>query len=129
MRAFVLDASAILALLRQEEGAEFVASRLDAATLSAVNYQEVLKELIRRGIASETAMEIVDELQLEIAGHDVQDAQQAAALYPLTKTSGCSLGDRTCLALAISRGVPALTADRAWSGISVEGLEIQQIRP
>lgn len=128
MSPVVLDASAVLALLRQEEGADFVARRLDAAMLSAVNYQEVLKELIRRGISLESAMEIVDELQLEIVGHDVRDAQQAAALYPLTRDTGCSLGDRTCLALARTRNVPALTADRAWGGIAVEGLEILQIR-
>ncbi|MBL8272876.1 MAG: hypothetical protein JNJ74_03635, partial [Xanthomonadales bacterium] len=38
-------------------------------------------------------------------------------------------GDRACLALALSRGVPAMTADRAWARIGTEvEIEVQLIR-
>jgi ribonuclease VapC len=41
--------------------------------------------------------------------------------------AGLSFGDRACLALAISRGEPALTADRAWLDADV-GAELAIIR-
>lgn len=52
----------------------------------------------------------------------------AAGLYLATKQYGSGLGDRTCMALAMAQGLPALTADQAWGKIAVAGLTIQTIR-
>lgn len=56
------------------------------------------------------------------------DAIAAAALYPATREYGSGLGDRTCMALAMSANQSALTADRAWTEIEVPGLQIKLIR-
>lgn len=50
MASVVFDASAILALLRNESGAGVVAQYAGDGIISAVNFQEVVKELLRRGI-------------------------------------------------------------------------------
>jgi len=50
-----------------------------------------------------------------------------AKLRPLTKPLGLSLGDRTCLALAIDRECPVMTADRNWAKLNI-GVPIQLIR-
>lgn len=128
MAAVVFDASAILALLRDEPGADVVARYIGDGIISAVNFQEVLKELLRRGIPMEAALELLDALNLDIHPHGSQEAIAAADLYLTTKQYGSGLGDRTCMALAIAAGLPTLTADQAWSKIDIAGLTIQVIR-
>ncbi|WP_017747743.1 hypothetical protein [Scytonema hofmannii] len=48
-------------------------------------------------------------------------------LYQQTRQFGLSLGNRSCLALAIARNLPVLTADTAWTNLSLS-VEIQTIR-
>jgi PIN domain nuclease of toxin-antitoxin system len=52
---------------------------------------------------------------------------ETGALIAETASKGLSLGDRACLALARVRSLPAVTADRSWSGVDV-GVQIQLIR-
>jgi PIN domain nuclease of toxin-antitoxin system len=128
MAAVVFDASAILALLRDETGAEIVARHIGDGLISAINFQEVVKELIRRGVSIEAAEEMLDALHLDVRAHGRNEAIMAASLYPATRQHGSGLGDRSCMALALAEKLPALTADRAWSTVAVDGLEIQLIR-
>ena len=128
MASVVFDASAILALLRDEPGADIVASHIGNGIISAVNFQEVIKELLRRGIQLEPALELLDALHLDVHSHGPRDAMAAAGLYLATRQYGSGLGDRTCMALAMAQGLPALTADQAWDKIVVAGLTIQIIR-
>ncbi|KQT57657.1 twitching motility protein PilT [Aureimonas sp. Leaf460] len=124
----VFDTSAIIALLRDEAGAETVASWVGQAAMSAVNLQELVKSLLARGLALPVIEEIVSDLRLEIHDHDRTAAFAAAALVEATKEHGIGLGDRSCMALAIQLGVPVLTADRAWAKVRVEGLHVEKVR-
>lgn len=128
MASFVFDASAILVLLRDEPGADVVAQHIGNGIISAVNFQEVIKELLRRGIPMEAALELLDALHLDIRAHGPEEAIAAAGLYHATKQHGSGLGDRTCMALAIAEGLPALTADQAWGKVGVVGLMVQFVR-
>lgn len=110
----VLDASALLALLFREPGAERVAASLEQAAISAVNLAEVLGRLIRDGRPLAEAVSRLAALGLEVVPLDAERAAAVAGLEPLARPAGLSLGDRCCLALALERGVPALTADGAW---------------
>ncbi len=56
-----------------------------------------------------------------------EQAFLAGELHRQTRPLGLSLGDCACLVLARSRGLPALTADRAWQGLPLD-LEIVLIR-
>lgn len=128
MTSVVLDASAVLALVRDEAGADKVARHVGRAAISAVNLQEVIKELLVSGLDEATTRELLDELRLDVRAHDVGAAYAAAGLHAQTRQYGRGLGDRSCLALAVQLGVPALTADREWKKVRVQKLKVEHIR-
>lgn len=128
MTSAVLDATAVLALVRDEPGADKVISHVGHAAISAVNLQEVVRELLLSGLDEATTRELLDELRLDIRPHDAAAAFAAAALHAQTRHYGLGLGDRSCLALAMQLGIPALTADREWKNVRVKNLKVEQIR-
>jgi ribonuclease VapC len=128
MTSVVLDASAVLALVRDEPGANKVAPYVGRAAISAINLQEVIKELLLSGLDEANTRELLNELRLDVRAHDVDAAFAAAGLHAQTKEFGRGLGDRSCLALAVQLGVPALTADREWKKVKVRGLKVEHIR-
>ena len=127
MSEIVLDASALMAVLREEPGSAAVEAVLDRAAISAVNLSEVQATLVERGTASELAWSSLVDLDLEVVDFDASQARVAGDLRSLTYAQGLSLGDRACLALAQALGLPAMTADRAWAGLEV-GIEIRTVR-
>jgi len=124
----VLDASAILALLYREPGADAVEEVLDGAAVSAVNWSEVLQKLAQRGLhpASATAAAL-QELGLRIEPFTPDDARRAAELWDAGRETGLSLGDRACLALAHRLSVEAITADRTWKTVDA-GVTVRLLR-
>ena len=124
MNEVVVDASAVLALLRHERGHDRVEAVLDRATISAVNLAEVLLVLTRKGASIADAHDALDRLRLTVAPFD---AAQAWRVGGTTGPSTLSLGDRACLALAASRRAPALTADRAWTKLNLD-VEVELLR-
>ena len=127
MSEIVLDASALMAVLREEPGAAAVEAVLDHAAISAVNLSEVQAKLVERGMAAELAWSSLVDLDLAVIDFDAAQAKVAGDLRSLTRAQGLSLGDRACLALAQALGLPAMTADRAWAGLKV-GIEIRTVR-
>lgn len=123
----VLDSSAVLAVLRDEPGGDQVLELLPRVVVSAVNYAEIVTKLIDFGAPAASAAEAVEKLTLKVAQFDIDTAIDAGLFRASTRAQGLSLGDRACLALAKSRGLPALTADRAWAAVDV-GVEIVLIR-
>lgn len=128
MSKVVVDSSAVLALLRGERGAETVEKAIDTAIISAVNLQEVAKELVRDGIAGDDVRGLIADLGLKVVDHDEIAAFLSAELFPLTKQFGSGLGDRSCMALALQHDLPALTADKEWHRIKLKGLKLQFVR-
>lgn len=124
----VIDASALLALINAEPGADRVAQALESGALvSAVNLSEVLAKLADYGMPDHEAAEVVMSLELEVIAFDVAAASQAAWLRPATRPLGLSFGDRACLALAQTRHLPVLTADRPWARLDI-GVPIELVR-
>lgn len=128
MTSVVLDASAVLALVRDEPGADKVVPHIGRAAISAVNLQEIIKELLLSGLDKPTIRELLDELRLDICSHNAEAAYAAAGLHAQTREFARGLGDRSCLALAVQLGVPALTADREWKKVKVKNLKVEHIR-
>ena len=125
MRKTVLDASAILAALFREPGASVVETHYEAGIVSSVNLSEVAAKLSDRGMPSIKAQELLSGLGLAIRPFDERLAYMAGALCEATRSSGLSLGDRACLALGLSEGIPVVTVDRKWADISeAMGVEI-----
>jgi ribonuclease VapC len=127
MTEWVLDASAALALILDEPGAERVATALTSAMISSVNAAEVVHRLIRGGGQPRDARQLVLALDCPIVSVDAELGFRAGMLSEATRTEGLSLGDRVCLALAERERVPALTADRAWQTLDL-GIEVRLIR-
>lgn len=131
--ALVLDASALLAYLRDEPGAELVAEAIaDGVVISTVNLAEVLSRSADRGadpakIAAKLTQSGLLDGAITVEPFTTADAIDAARLRPLTRDAGLSLGDRACLALARRLGIPALTADTAWQGVAHD-VELHPIR-
>lgn len=129
----VLDASALLAYLGDEPGADIVADAIAAgATISAVNLAEALSTLATRG---KDPAEVVSELTarglldgaITVEPFTTADATEVARLRPLTRSAGLSLADRACLAVARRLTAAVLTADQAWSGLGLD-LDVRAIR-
>jgi ribonuclease VapC len=127
MTSVILDASALLAALLGEPGAEVVIARRSGAMMSAVNYSEVLARTAALCGSLEDAKRRVDRQEVAVIPLDQSMATVAASLRAATKALGLSLADRCCLALALTRGLPILTADRAWQQIEV-GVTVELIR-
>jgi len=123
-----IDASALLALLFAEPGAEAVVDAIArGAAISAVNLSEVATVLVRHSRDPEDILVPVRQ-QLTVEAFTDGDALAAASLYPATASRGLSLGDRACLALAKRLGATALTAEHAWAELEL-GIEVRLIRP
>jgi len=129
----VLDASALIAYLSDEAGANLVADAIaGGASISTVNLAELLSTLATRGKDPAAAVSELTERGLLDGAITVEqfttaDAIAAAKLRPRTRAAGLSLADRACLALALRLDAAALTADQAWSDLELE-VGVQVIR-
>ena len=124
MARAVFDASAVVAVLADEPGAALLAGYAGDALISAVNLQEVVTIMLRRGAADDAARKMIAGLRLEVRAHGAADAYAAADLHAATKVFGAGLGDHSCIALAISENLPALTTDRTWAKLAIAGLKV-----
>lgn len=127
MSSVVFDASALLALLHRERGADLVERHLPGAALSAVNYSETLKKAVEKGARLADAELAIRGLQLEIVPFDERLASAAAGLWENSRKLGLSLADRSCLALACDLNRPAVTADKRWAEVDIN-IEVKLIR-
>ena len=114
----VLDASALLALLRGEAGAKKVEGALAGARMSVVNMAEVATHYHKLGMPDEEVDAMLRPLPVELVPADAALAREAARLRRHTVEGGLSLGDRFCLALAKREGLPAWSSDRKWKEIA-----------
>lgn len=125
----VLDASAILAILFDEPGREIAMTAAGDAAVSALTVAEVATRLIDTGQSLPGIAEIVAEFEFAVHAVGSDEAFDIAGLRDQTRRAGLSMGDRGCLALARRLGLPAITADRAWSRVADElGVEVRLIR-
>ncbi len=123
-KQFVVDSSAVLAVLQSEPGSDRVEARFEESIISAVNLAEVLTKLTEKSVDSRVALNFFLQVGLEIADFDVAQSLETAALRPLTKHLGLSLGDRACLSLAIREQAVALTTDTKWKDLDVCRVEL-----
>jgi ribonuclease VapC len=127
MSEVILDASALLALLNEEPGAEIVTESVAQAAVCAVNFSEVAAKLSEGGMPEDAIREALEGLGLDVVPFDRDQAYATGFLRSLTKPLGLGLGDRACLALAKKRGLTALRADRTWEKFNI-GINVQVIR-
>ncbi|MDD2723592.1 MAG: type II toxin-antitoxin system VapC family toxin [Methylovulum sp.] len=123
----ILDASALLAYLQQEQGCLLVEHVLPVAFMSTVNWCEVVQKLHARSIDDKAIYKNLEILGLRFVAFNMQHADTAGELWPMTAPFGLSLGDRACLATGLIEKMPIMTADKIWQNLPLS-LEIQLIR-
>jgi ribonuclease VapC len=125
----ILDASAVIALLEGESGAEIVSVALPGAKIGAVNLAEIVGIYSQRGVSDRHVAAMLAPLKLDIVAADADLARRAGQLRAPTAGAGLSLGDRFCLALTEREKATALTADRQWLAVAdTIGIKIELIR-
>lgn len=98
------------------------------AAMSAVNAEEVAARLHHQGWSERDVAFSLGILGIDVLSFDAETALASGALRPATASAGLGLGDRACLATAAARGLPVLTADRAWLELEQPGIEVRAIR-
>ena len=124
----MLDASALLAVLNREPGADKLTPELlSTATGSTVNLAEVHSKLVSRGLTPKDAWEATLSPIREATPFTAEHAEATGSLVAATRALGLSLGDRACLALGIALKAPVYTADKSWKRLQL-GIPIHVIR-
>ena len=126
MRA-ILDASAMLALIFGETGADIVALQARASGILSVNFSEVLQRVIAIDGNPDRAEEAADLLGIEVVPFDRRLARLTAELREKTSFMGATFADRACLALGLESGAPILSSDQDWQKLDI-GIDIRMIR-
>ena len=125
----VLDASAVIALLRGEPGAARVQAEIGDASICTVNLAEVAGHYARYGASRDDVHALLDPLPFTRVAFDGELAFVAGLMLPMTQRTGLSLGDRACLALAGRMGAPALTTNRIWASVASDlGVRVALLR-
>lgn len=129
MAGVILDASALIAMLRQEPGSDKVSAEVGSGVMSVVNHAEVVAHYVRNGAELVAVEAMLHPLPIRLVDVDRALAVDAGYLIAHTHRYGLSLGDRFCLALARRENLPVWTADRHWLKVaSAVGVEVFAIR-
>jgi PIN domain nuclease of toxin-antitoxin system len=123
----VLDSSVLLAILKNEQLDDEIQEAIEGAAMSAVNFTEVWTKIYDLGLTEDPRIGSLFSLLSRIEPFTESQARLAADLRPATKRAGLSLGDRACLALALTIRGEVYTADRQWQNVNV-GCDIHLIR-
>ena len=125
----VLDASAVLAVVLEEPGADVVVEALrSGAAMSTVNVAEVAARLHQDGWSESEVALVFGTLGIEVLPFGPEAALLSGRLRTATRHLGLGLGDRACLATGRVEGCPVLTSDRSWEELDVVGIDIRCIR-
>ncbi len=128
MNEVVFDSSAMLALIQGELGAEKLTDEiLDRAVASTVNLAEVQSKLVKATNDPDSAWAAALSTITDVELYTGEQAKIAGSLITATEKYGLSLGDRSCLALAIALKAPVYTTEQAWKNLKL-GIPIHVIR-
>ncbi len=123
---YVLDASAVLAMLGREPGGDAVAMALAVSAVSTVNWAEVLQKARAHGIDVDGLDRELESLGVRFVPFGVEQADAAADLW-FHGGRHLAFADRACLATAAVDGCPVMTADGAWTDVDA-GVRVELIR-
>jgi ribonuclease VapC len=121
---YVLDASALMALINNEVGASLIAENIDKSCISSVNFTEVLSKMLEQGVPVADASRVLDNFGLDIIPFDVEQIMGTSLLRIASKQYGLSLADRICLNLGKILKLPILTTDQIWAKMNNPDLTI-----
>ncbi|MCW2974391.1 MAG: PilT protein-like protein [Thermoleophilia bacterium] len=125
---YILDASAIIAIIQMEDRGTRVIELIEAedAYASAVTIGESLAKLVELGMPDRAAMRAISAIVTDVVPFNVDMAVMTGVLREETRAAGLSFADRACLVTALELGVPAITTDRAWKSIDL-GVDVRLV--
>jgi len=125
----VVDASAVLAWIFDEQGADVVEKVLAVSGISAVNFAEVLHKCEERGMDSDETEADLSAYGLTLLPFGGDEARQVLAVKRAEVRAGVrlSLADRCCLATALTWEVPVVVSDNAWELLRLD-VEVTSFR-
>jgi ribonuclease VapC len=125
----VIDASAVLAVLRNEPGADNAIEKMLNGVIAAINLGEVAQVLFREGRSRDEVERTMEELGIPTIEVDADLAYSAAEMRMTALSKGLSQADCICLAFAKREGVAALTGDRKWLEVAdALGVKVELFR-
>jgi PIN domain nuclease of toxin-antitoxin system len=128
MNKVILDSSALLALINNEEGSSVVEELLGSIIMSSINISEVASILLDSEMDTEQVSKAIEPFIDSIIDFDFEYSILCASLKKSTKHLGLSLGDRACISLGIKLIFPIYTADKLWAELKLENADIRLIR-
>ena len=119
----VVDASAILAFVQGEDGADVVEAAIaNGPVCGAADWSEVAQKVLAAGRDWDLVRALLVSYDVRVEPVLVDDAEWAARRW--RGGEGLSLADRLCLALAERVDADVLTADAQWGS----GGRVRQVR-
>jgi ribonuclease VapC len=125
---YVLDSTALIALVLGESGCERVQALLEKSAISAVNLTETIHKLVQKGPAARSVEHLLQSLQLNVVAWSEDLSYRSAEYAVLGKSHGLSLGGRACLTLAKQWKATAVTSDLAWGKVPGLGVRLLMFR-
>jgi ribonuclease VapC len=125
---YVLDSTALIAVMQVEPGHQRVEDLLERSAISAVNLAETVHKLVQRGSPTDQIRGSLAHLELAVEEWTEDLAYRSSEFTQYTKSHGLSLGDRACLTLAAHLRATAVTSDRAWRRLPSLGVSVMLFR-
>ncbi len=119
MAGYVFDASAFLAIVRNEPGADAAIAKLPGAAMSAVNASEALMHGAEKGAPVDMMRQLLRSHRVDLVTFGEDLAVATAQLRAATKKAGLSFADRACIATAVRLDATVVTADRVWGDLDL----------
>lgn len=113
----VIDSSALLAVIYNENGIDKAQEYFDHSYMSVINAAECLMVLNRNGMPIDVAQNLLESIISKFIPTEYHDASLIAQTKNANKALGLSLGGSTCIALGNKLELQIITADKAWSEI------------
>ena len=128
MNKVILDSSALLALIKNEDGSPVVEELLGSIVMSSINVSEVASILLDSKMSTEQVTKAIEPFIDSVIAFDFEYSILCAALKRSTKHLGLSLGDAACINLGIKLGLLIYTADKIWAELQLKNADIRVIR-
>lgn len=129
VRKVILDSSALISLLKQEKGCEFIEQYVGKSVMSSINLAETSKYLVDNHKQDiKEVRKILSSLLEDVIIVDEEIAYLSSEIISFTKEYGLSLGDRVCIATGIIKQYPIITTDRIWGKLKIPNVNIVMAR-
>ncbi len=128
MSKVILDASALLALIKNEPGASILEDMLGRIVMSSLSLSEAATTLLKFDMTLQESEECLLPLISQLIPFDTSHALLTANLTKQLKDKDLSLEARACLALGMEMGLPIYTADQRWADLGLTNVDVRLIQ-